>query len=80
MIAPAPAVVMPPNLDAWIESVSGPGVLVVQPRSVGIGDFYAQHARYFDSEDQAVEWYESNRKMLQYCIVARYPVVDGRSS
>lgn len=85
--APVHTVVMPPNLDAWVEAVDGPVVLVIQPSRSGIGgqstlenQCYAHHARYFDSEAQAAEWYEANRKWLQSCIVARYPIVDGRSS
>ena len=81
------SVVMPPNLDAWIEAAGGPVVLVIEPARSGIGgqstcvdQCYAHHARYFDSEDQAIEWYEENRKLLRSCLVARYPIVDGRSA
>jgi hypothetical protein len=87
MSAPVHAVVMPPNLDAWVEAAGGPVVLVIQPARGGIGgqstcadQCYAHHARYFDSEDQATEWYEANRKLLRSCLVSRYPIVDGRSA
>ena len=81
------AIVIPANLDAWLESAGGPVVLLIQPNRYAVGgqssiaeQYYESHAIYFDSEDQASEWCETNRKTLRNCLVSRYPIIDGRST
>jgi hypothetical protein len=84
----ATSIVLPGALDDWLEKMSGPVVLLIEPSGASRGPMgqssvaeqcYERHAKYFDSESQAIDWYESNKPKLKTCMVSRYPVIDGRT-